>query len=96
MSVFQVNSETLSAVAGAANSSIGVIQGEIATLNGHCAELASVWTGAAANAFAGAMEQWRAAQRTIEEALAEVSRALVAAGQGYAEVEQANASLFAR
>ncbi|MDR0591994.1 MAG: WXG100 family type VII secretion target [Bifidobacteriaceae bacterium] len=96
MSVFQVNSETLSVVAGAANNSISVIQGEIGALNGHCAELASVWTGAASNAFAGAMEQWRAAQRTVEEALAALSQALVAASQGYAEVEQANASLFAR
>ncbi|MDR1633937.1 MAG: WXG100 family type VII secretion target [Bifidobacteriaceae bacterium] len=96
MSVFQVNSETLSVVAGAANGSIGVIQAEIAALNGHCAELASVWTGGAANAFAGAMEQWRGAQRTVEEALASLSQALVAAGQGYAEVEQANTSLFAR
>ncbi|MDR2373664.1 MAG: WXG100 family type VII secretion target [Bifidobacteriaceae bacterium] len=96
MSVFQVNSETMSVVAGAANTSIGVIQGEIATLNSHCAELASVWTGAAANAFAGAIEQWRGAERMVEEALAALSQALVAAGQGYAEVEQANASLFAR
>ncbi|MDR1440981.1 MAG: WXG100 family type VII secretion target [Bifidobacteriaceae bacterium] len=96
MSVFQVNSETLSVVASAANGSIGVIQGEIAALNGHCAELASAWTGSASNAFTGAMEQWRAAQRVVEEALGSLSQSLVAASQGYAEVEQANTSLFAR
>ncbi|MDR2252407.1 MAG: WXG100 family type VII secretion target [Bifidobacteriaceae bacterium] len=96
MSVFQVNSETLATTASAANASIAAIQGEIATLNGRCAELASVWTGAAATAFNGAIEQWRGAERVVEEALASLSRALIAAGQSYAEVEQANMALFSR
>ncbi|MDR2380029.1 MAG: WXG100 family type VII secretion target [Bifidobacteriaceae bacterium] len=96
MSSFQVNSETLGVVASAANGSIAAIQGEIATLNGQCAELASVWTGSAANAFGAAMEQWRGAQRVVEDALASLSQALNAAGQSYAEVEQANMALFTR
>jgi WXG100 family type VII secretion target len=96
MSVFQVDSESLSMVANAANGSISVIQSEIAVLSGHCTELASVWTGAASSAFVGSMEQWRSAQRVVEEALASLSQSLQAASQGYTEVEQANASLFAR
>ncbi|MDR1394405.1 MAG: WXG100 family type VII secretion target [Bifidobacteriaceae bacterium] len=96
MSTFQVNSETLSMVASAANGSISAIQAEIATLNGHCAELSSVWTGAAATAFNGAIEQWRGAQRSVEEALAALSQCLVSAGHSYAEVEQANMALFTR
>jgi WXG100 family type VII secretion target len=95
MSTFQVNSEQLGVVASAANASIVAIQGEIATLNGHCAELASVWTGGAASAFSGAIEQWHGAQRTVEDALASLSQALMAAARTYADVEQANMSLFA-
>jgi WXG100 family type VII secretion target len=96
VSSFQVNSETLGVVASAANGSIAAIQGEIATLNGQVTELAGVWTGSAANAFSGAIEQWRAAQRVVEDALASLSQALVAAGQSYADVEQANMYLFSR
>lgn len=94
MSTFQVNSETLSVVASAANSSIAGIQGEIAALNVQVAELASAWSGAAATAFTGAIEQWRGAQRVVEDALAALSRALLTAGQSYADTEQANLALF--
>jgi WXG100 family type VII secretion target len=96
VSVFQVNYETLGTVSAAARGSISAIQSEIGVLNGHVTELASVWTGGAASAFTGAIEQWRAAQRVVEEALEALSHSLATAGQNYAEVEQANTALFNR
>ena len=67
----------------------------MASLHGQLETLQGVWTGAAAVAFQGVVQQWRTTQTSVEQVLASIDRALRAAGQQYVETELANARLFA-
>jgi len=95
MSIFQVNSEAIATASSGVRASIGSISSEVAQMNGRLVELQQSWTGAAANAFGATMEQWRSAQRSLEQALESINAALSSAGQTYQDVEQANTALFA-
>jgi len=95
MSVFQVNSEAITTASAGVRASIGSIAGEVAQMNGRLLELQQSWTGAAANAFGATMEQWRSAERSLEQALESINSSLASAGQTYQDVEQANMALFA-
>lgn len=96
MSRYQVDSEAVLAATGAVRASIGRIQAEVAGLHGQLSDLQGSWTGQAATAFTGVVADWRATQQRVEESLASINLALAQAGRQYADIEAANARLFAR
>lgn len=96
MTRYQVDSEAVISATGAVRSSITRIQSEVAGLHGQLTNLQSSWTGQAASAFTGVVSEWKATQQRVEENLAAINQALTQAGQQYAEIEAANARLFAR
>lgn len=81
---------------GAVRSSIARIQSEVSGLHGQLTNLQSSWTGQAASAFTGVVAEWKLTQQRVEENLAAINVALSQAGQQYADIEAANARLFAR
>lgn len=96
MPSYQVDSEAVLSTTATAQASIGRIQAEVAGLLAQLTGLEGSWSGQAAAAFQGAVSDWRATQRHVEESAEGLNRALSQAGQQYAEVEQANARLFSR
>ena len=96
MTRYQVDSEAVLTGSSAVHASIGRIRAEIAALTGQLSALEQQWTGPAATAFQAAAGDWRGTQQRIEENLASIGTALGHAGQGYADVEAANARLFGR
>ena len=96
MTRYQVDSEAVLSATGAVRSTISRIQSEVGGLYGQLTQLQSSWTGEAATAFSGVVADWKATQQRVEENLAAINQALTHAGQQYAEIEAANARLFAR
>jgi early secretory antigenic target protein ESAT-6 len=95
MTRFQVDSDAVIGATGAVQATIGRIQSEVGGLYGQLSALEGSWTGQAASAFQMVVADWRATQQRVEENLAAINSALAAAGQQYAEIESANARLFA-
>ncbi|HRN28523.1 MAG TPA: WXG100 family type VII secretion target [Terrimesophilobacter sp.] len=96
MATFQVDSEAVIAKSAAAKATIERIRAETGSLHTQLTELQGSWSGAAASAFQALVAEWRAAAARHEENLGALSQALAQAGQQYADIEQANARLFAR
>ncbi len=96
MTRYQVDSEAVLGATGAVRSSITRIQAEVGGLHAQLTNLQSSWTGEAANAFSGVVTEWKSTQQRVEENLASINQTLTHAAQQYAEIEAANARLFAR
>ncbi|KGJ80826.1 type VII secretion protein [Cryobacterium roopkundense] len=96
MTSYQVDSEAVLAATGTMRGTIGRIEAEVAGLHSQLLNLEGSWTGQASIAFQGAVADWKAMQQRLEESLASLNQALAAAGQQYADIEQANTRLFAR
>jgi len=96
MTRYQVDSEAVISATGAVRTSIGRIQSEVAGLHSQLTNLQSSWTGQAATAFSSVVAEWKGTQQRVEENLASLNQALSHAGQQYADIESANASLFSR
>ncbi|GAA3657902.1 WXG100 family type VII secretion target [Microbacterium marinilacus] len=94
MAVFTVDTDSVLAANGQVLASAERLRGESAALSGQLAGLRSQWTGAAAGAFEGTLEQWKAAQRSVEDALDAIGRLLGNAGAQYAETERLTAGMF--
>lgn len=94
MAVFSVDSDAVLTATSTIRGTVDRLQAESLSLMSQLATLQSAWTGAASGMFHGSVEQWRVAQRTVEEALAAINLALAAAGQQYEAAEQANIALF--
>ncbi|TPX04348.1 WXG100 family type VII secretion target, partial [Schumannella luteola] len=90
------DSEAVLAHAAAARQTVGRIQGEVGALHAQLEQLQATWTGSAAAAFRGVVDEWRVTQRHVEDSLTAIGSALAQAGQQYAEIEQHNTRLFAR
>lgn len=95
MTRYTVDSDAVDSAAAAITATVSRLQSEVASLHGQLETLQGVWTGAAAVAFQGVVQQWRTTQTSVEQVLASIDRALRAAGQQYVETELANARLFA-
>jgi early secretory antigenic target protein ESAT-6 len=95
MTRYQVDSEAVLAATGAVRSTIGRLQSEVTSLHGQLVQLQSSWTGEAATAFSGVVTEWKTTQQRVEENLAAINQGLTRAAQQYAEIEAANARLFA-
>ena len=94
MTRYTVDSDEVAAAASAITGTVSRLQGEVNALHGQLEALQSTWTGTAAVAFQGVVQQWRTTQANVEEVLASIDRALRVAGQQYLETEVANARLF--
>jgi len=96
MSRYQVDSEAVLTTTGAARGSIDRIQSEVTGLHNQLTSLQDSWSGPAAIAFQGVVSEWHGLEQQLNQGLANLGRALAAAGQQYADTEEANARLFAR
>jgi len=96
MTRYQVDSEAVLSATGAVRSTISRLQSEVAGLNSQLTQLQSSWSGQAATAFGGVLSEWNSTQQRVDENLGAINQALTHAGQQYAEIEAANARLFAR
>jgi len=94
MAVFSVDSDAVLASTAAVRGTIDRLQAESNAMLAQLTQLQGSWTGSAAVAFQGVIEQWRATQRQVEDSLTGISAALAAAGRQYADTELAAASLF--
>jgi WXG100 family type VII secretion target len=94
MAVFSVDSDAVFTASGAIRATVDRLESESSALLSQLTQLQGSWTGSASAAFAGVVERWRATQREVAAALAEIDGALSVAGRQYAEVEQASTSLF--
>jgi len=94
MAVFSVDSDQVLHATAAIRATGERVQAETTSMLGQLTQLQGSWTGAASVAFQGVIERWRAAQREVDAALADISTALASAGQQYAQTEQSAASLF--
>ena len=96
MTRYQVDSEAVFTATGAVRGTIARIQSEVEAMQGQLAALQGSWSGNAALAFQTVVTDWKATQQRVEESLGAINLALGHAGQGYADVEAANARLFVR
>lgn len=96
MSRFEVDSARVAQASAAVNASVASINTEVDRMMRNLLDLQSSWRGTAATQFQGVVGEWRATQERVRQSLEDISAALQAAGQQYAEVEQANTRMFAR
>ncbi|ALJ19657.1 WXG100 family type VII secretion target [Microbacterium sp. No. 7] len=94
MPVYSVDSDAVLAATSAVRATSDRLQADTATMLGQLTQLQSSWTGGASVAFQSVVERWRAAQRDLDAALADINLALTAAGQQYAQTELAAAGMF--
>ena len=94
MTRFTVDSDAVDAAAASITATVSRLQSDVTSLHGQLDALQGVWTGAAAIAFQGVVQQWRTTQTSVEQVLVSIDRALRMAGQQYVETELANARLF--
>jgi len=95
MTRYQVDSDEVLGASSAVRATINRIQSESSSLQGQLVNLQNSWSGQASTAFQGLALDWKATQNRVDETLGAVSQALTMAGQQYAEIEAANARLFA-
>lgn len=95
MTRFQVDSDEVLGASSAARATVGRIQADASGLHGQLVNLQNSWSGQASLAFQSLAMEWQATQRRVDETLAAITQALNQAGQQYAEVEAANARMFA-
>ncbi|GGH43806.1 WXG100 family type VII secretion target [Microbacterium album] len=94
MPAYSVDSDAVLTATAQVHATAERIRAETEALLGQLLHLQSSWQGGAASAFHGTIEQWRATQRTVEEALASIGQALGVAGAQYAETEHLTAGMF--
>jgi 6 kDa early secretory antigenic target len=94
MSSFTVDSDSLLAATATVRATGDRVQSETAAMLGQLTQLQGSWTGTASVAFQSVIERWRAAQREVDAALGDISTALGAVGQQYAQTELSATSLF--
>lgn len=93
---YEVDSAQVAQASAAAATSVGVIRAEVATLMRHLTDLQATWRGGAAAAFSGVVTDWGLTQQRVEASLDQITAALSAAAQHYADAETAATRLFVR
>lgn len=93
---YEVDSAVVAQAGAAAGASVSAIRAEVAALLRHLTELQGAWRGGAATAFAGVVGDWSATQQRVEASLDQITAALGAAAQHYADAEAAASRLFLR
>lgn len=95
MASYQVDSEAVLSAHGAIQNTMSRLEAEAANLRAQLVNLQGSWTGPAAMAFQSIVGDWTATQHRVEQNLAAIGQALGQAGRQYADVELANARMFA-
>lgn len=96
MSTYHVDFEHILNASTQVNSSIESIRSSVSTMCAQLADLEASWQGSAATQFHAVMQQWQAAQRTMEESLVSIQQAMTHAAQLYADTEAQASQLFAQ
>jgi WXG100 family type VII secretion target len=94
MSRYEVDSARVAQASAAVNGSVTAIRAEVGAMMRHLTDLQASWRGGAATSFTGVMTQWQTTQNQVELALDDVTAALGAAAQTYADAESQAARLF--
>jgi len=94
MAVFSVDSDAVMSATSAVRATGERLQSDTTAMMSQLTQLQGSWTGTASVAFQSVIERWRAAQREVEAALAEISGALGHVATQYAETEMAAAGAF--
>ena len=94
MPVFHVDSEAVQQASSAAQQSISRIQSEVMALHTQLSNLQGSWSGQAATAFQGVVNEWHLTAQRVDESLNSINHALSHAAQQYFEIEQATARMF--
>ncbi|GIG53707.1 WXG100 family type VII secretion target [Demequina activiva] len=94
MTRYHVDAAEVASASSLAARSSDTIRTEVAAMMGHLTALQGSWQGGAATAFAGVLDQWRAAQMQVEQALDALTLALAHAAQEYQSAEDSAARLF--
>ena len=95
MSRFEVDSARVQQASSAVSVSAANLAAEVDGMMRHLLDLESCWKGEAASGFQALSAQWRGTQDRVRASLEEIQRALAQAGRQYADVETANARMFA-
>ena len=96
MPTYHVDSEHILNASTQVNSSIESIRSSVSTMCAQLADLEASWQGSAATQFHAVMQQWQAAQHTMEESLVSIQQAMTHAAQLYADTEAQASQLFAQ
>jgi len=94
MTAFSVDSDQVLSATSAVRGTMDRVHADTAAMLGLLTQLQASWTGQASVAFQDVVDQWRAAQRQVEDALGAINAALSTAGTRYAEAEAATLGLF--
>ncbi|WP_040166191.1 WXG100 family type VII secretion target [Microbacterium gorillae] len=94
MAVFSVDSDEVIAAAMRARATAARIRQDVDTMAIMLVDLQSTWTGAASAGFQRLLEEWRAADRTVDQALDHLNQTLDHAGRSYTEAEGAAMAMF--
>lgn len=94
MAVFSVDSDAVLTATSAVRATSDRLQTDTSAMLAQLTQLQGSWTGSAAAAFQIVIERWRAAQRELEAALADIGGALGHVGEQYAQTELSAAGLF--
>lgn len=87
MAIYMVDSEQLQLTVTNTHASIGRVQAEVAALLSNLTALEGSWTGEAATAFQGLVQQWRTTQAQVESSIGAINSALGSASVSYGTVE---------
>jgi len=94
LAIYSVDSDAVLAATAGVRATADRVRAETHAMLAQLTGLQSQWTGAASVAFSGVIDQWRAANVQVEEALSAIGVALETAGHQYAEAEQMTLGLF--
>lgn len=94
MAQFVVGSDLIASKSAQARAHVDSIIAEVNGMTSSLQDLQNSWTGSASVNFQGVLSNWRATQRQVEEAIAQINDALSKAGMNYDDTESANAAMF--
>lgn len=96
MTSFHVDASALDAAASHITRTIDSLQSDIASLTAQLRGLDGTWSGPAALAFAGVVDEWTANSTRVAESLSDIGVALRTIQAHYLDTEQANLRLLGR
>lgn len=95
MHYFLVDSDQLNSAVATTSGHIEQVRSSAHALTSTLTSLESHWKGQGSASFLAAVQKWRTAQISVENAIQELNRALSSAAAHYSNTEQNISSLFA-
>lgn len=96
MTSFHVDPSALDAAASHITRTIDSLQSDIVSLTAQLRGLDGTWSGPAALAFAGVVDEWTTNSTRVAESLSDIGNALRSIQAHYLDTEQANLRLLGR